>query len=79
MSVWKTIIENEISRLKTLNYPKLNCVQQEIADLLQRRNLEIIEVEMILEGMKAHKMLNMQICLDIHRQKWGEIYKAEGL
>jgi len=79
MSYWKTLVENEISKIKTFNYPKLNVIQQEIADLFQKEKLSPLEVTLILEAMKSHDILNTKIALEIHRSKYGPIYKAENI
>ena len=79
MSYWKTILENEISNIKTFNYAKLNVIQQEIADLFQKNELSKLAVDMILEGLKKHIMLNKENTLEIHKAKNAELYKIEGV
>ena len=45
MSVWKRIIEKDVAELSRINYAKLNCTLQDIADLFQKRQLTKLEVE----------------------------------
>lgn len=80
MSYWRTIMENEIFKIKNeIEYSKLNLVQQNIADLFQKNSLTKLEVELILQAMSDKVMLNADNAISIHREKYKSIYKHEGL
>jgi CRISPR/Cas system-associated protein Csx1 len=79
VSYWKTILEREIKDINEINYAKLNVIQQNIADLLQNNKLTRLEVRLILDGMKEHKMLNKEIATDIFKRNNADLIKFEGI
>jgi hypothetical protein len=79
MSYWKVILEKEINQINEIDYTKLNVIQQNIADLLQSNRLTRLEVSLILDGMKDHKMLNKKIAMKIFKKNNADLIKYEGI
>jgi hypothetical protein len=79
MSYWKKILEKEIKDINEMDYAKLNVIQQNIADLLQSNQLTRLEVRLILDGMKDHKMLNKEISMEIFKKNNADLIKYEGV
>jgi hypothetical protein len=79
MSYWKKILEKEIKDINEMDYAKLNVIQQNIADLLQSNQLTRLEVRLILDGMKDHKMLNKEIAMEIFKKNNSDLIKYEGV
>jgi len=79
MSYWKTILIEEREEIAVFSYPKLNCVQQEIAELIEKYGVTNLEGRMVLRGLLGKEMLNLENTLKFHRIDNEKLYKIEGI
>lgn len=79
MSSWRNVHLRSIKNLSTLNYAKLNVIQQEIADKFEKNKLTWLEVFLILKGMKNKEMVNYEKAKNYYKWEYEAGLKAEGI
>lgn len=79
MSPWREIIIKDIEEIKNLNFAKLNCIQQDLANTFQKEKLSKIEVFMILRGMMEKEMINENKCKKYYNINYGNIVEKNWL
>lgn len=79
MSVYKALLERDLSEIKTINYARLNCIIQDMADKLQGDNLTLLEVSLIVRAIKNREMLNIENATKFYRKENKKLLEIEGV
>jgi hypothetical protein len=79
VSVWKEILLKDIEDIKKINFTKLNCKLQKLADEFMNEGMTRHEVFLITEAIKDKTMLNQDIALGMYRRNHELLLKAEGI
>jgi hypothetical protein len=79
VSVWREILLKDIEDIRKINFAKLNCKLQQIADEFMKEGMTRNEVFLITEAIKDKTMLNEEIALGMFQKNYECLLRAEGV
>ena len=79
MSVWRDILLKDLRELSSINYTRLNVIQQDLAERFMSEGLTRLEVFCLLNGMLNKEMVNKENAERYYDKNYGAIMDYEGL
>lgn len=79
MSAWRKILHRDMSDVKKINFTRLNCKLQQLADDFMREGFTRNEVFLITEAIKDKTMLNEEVAIRMYRRENEIILREEGI
>lgn len=79
MSVWREILIKDIKEIEKINFTKLNCKLQELAESFMNEKFTRNEAFLIIEAIRNKTMLNEKVALDFYSKNNELLLKAEGI
>ena len=79
MSVWREILFKDIADIRRINFTKLNCKLQSLADDFMIEEFTRNEVFLIVEAIRNKTMLNEEVALRLYRKNNEKLLEMEGI